>query len=263
MEWIIDSINILSVLYVALPLMFLLAIVFYYLAGRSLSKENWDRILDFGKWYLVSVALVISAKMIENGFHERETGLKEMDGFDKYVSIITDTKGIDKRWELCKYFSTVTPTKRLRDGWLIYKESIKADYENYLKLQNKEDSILKKDTITNDDKKELNIINLEKAKYETSISGNTEGTHVIIFTSDKNLDQAKYELNKIAKIIESPRLVLRDGFYVVVSKNYRSRAEAQGDLNNIKNRFTSNPYVSNMDRWCPNPVFNGTYFECK
>lgn len=266
MDWIIDTINIFSVLYIALPFFFVLGLLFYYITGKSVSKENWDKILDFGKWYLISVALVISAKMVENGFHERETGLKEMDGFDKYVTIITDTKGIDKRWELCKYFSTVTPTKRLRDGWLVYKESIKTDYENYLKLQHKEETILKKDSITDADKKELNIINVEKAKYETSISGsgdNNDGSHVIIFTSDKDLDQAKYELTKIAKIVEEPRLVLRDGFYKVVSKNYNSRTEAQNDLNNIKSRFTSKPYVSNMERWCPNPVFNGTYFECK
>lgn len=264
MNWIIDTINILSIVYVALPILALLTIALYYILGKTLSKELWDKIIDFGKWYLVSVAIVIAAKLVENGFQERETGLKEMEGFDKYVSIITDTKGIDKRWELCKYFATVTPTKRLKEGWMLYMESIRSDYEEFLKLQAKEDSLIIKDTLTEADKRLLTRINIEKAKFETSFAGKLSDDWVIIFTSDKVLDQAQFELNKITNAgIESPRLVFRNGLYQVISKSFDSRVAAQAYLNSVKNKFTSRPYVSNMAKWCDDPVFNGTYYECQ
>lgn len=201
---------------------------------------------------------------MENGFQERDTGLKEMEGFDKYVTIITDTKGIDKRWELCKYFTTVTPTKRLRDGWLAYQESIKKDYDAFEALQKREDNIIKKDSLTKADQKELASINIEKAKFETSITGNSQENWVIIFTSDTNLPQAQYEFDRLIKAgIDSPRLILRGGLYQTTSGNYNSRAEAQSYLTSVKSKFTSNPYVSNMAAWCANPVYNGTYYECK
>jgi hypothetical protein len=265
MPWIIDTINFLSIIYVALPLLFLLCIAIYYLAGKTLSKEIWEKLADFGKWYLVSVSIVIAAKMVENGFQERETGLKEMDGFDKYVSIITDTKGIDKRWELCKYFATVTPTKRLKEGWVAYMGSIQKDYEAFQQLQNKEDSLNLKDTLTKADQKQLETINIEKQKYDISFNNNNDqDDYVIVFTSDTKLDQAQFELNKINLLqLESPRIVKRNSLYQTVSGNFDSRAAAQAYLNTIKNKFTSGPYVSKLSRWCPNPVFNGTYYECK
>ena len=88
METITQIINIIGLVYVGIPLIFLIIGLICYLAGKKISQEMFDKIVEFGKWYIVSVAIVFSAKIIETGFTERETGIKEMQVYDKYVETI-------------------------------------------------------------------------------------------------------------------------------------------------------------------------------
>jgi len=124
MESITLTLNIIGLIYVAMPLVFSIIFLIYYLLGKRISQENLNKTIEFSKWYLVSVAIVFSAKMIESGFSERETGLKEMQVYDKYVETILKADNIEARWRLAEYFAAVTPTDRLRERWIAYKDVI-------------------------------------------------------------------------------------------------------------------------------------------
>lgn len=61
-----------------------------------------------------------------------------MQAFDKYVEIILRADNIEERWKLSEFFSTVTPTDRLREKWIEYKTLIHNDYDTFKQLKSKE-----------------------------------------------------------------------------------------------------------------------------
>lgn len=139
LTWILD---IISLAYIALPLVFLLGVAFYYLRGRTISAAAWTQIVNVGQWYLLSVAVVFAGKLVEKGFTERETGIKEMAIYDKYTTIILKADSVDQAWALTRFFAAVTPTDRLKEGWKEYFKLIDPEYQKIRDDRRKRDSIV-------------------------------------------------------------------------------------------------------------------------
>ncbi|MBS0030694.1 hypothetical protein ACTJJ0_24535 [Chitinophaga sp. 22321] len=134
-----DIINVLAIIYISLPLLFLVVVGILYLIGKKI--KNWDGIIDLAKWYLISVAAVFLGKMIELSIQDRETGMKEMVVYDKYVNIVLHTDSIEQQWALARYFACVTPTDRLRERWQIFYDTINKDYIIYNALKAKRELV--------------------------------------------------------------------------------------------------------------------------
>ena len=263
MDTISQIINWFGVIYIGIPLVCLVVFIIYALFGGSISKENIDRIVDFSKWYIVSVAIVFAAKTIEAGFSERETGIKEMQVYDKYVVTILEADNIEARWKLAEYFSTVTPTERLRVRWLEYKNSIEKDFQKFQELQAKETELLSKGSLTPTQEENLNKVQREKATFENKLLGNKVGRWVIVFSGDTNLESSQYELNKLTKGgVENPQIFFRDRRFRVISKIFLNQQEANDYLNLHKRNIRSDAYIVDLDKWCSSEIFNGDYYEC-
>lgn len=137
--------------------------------NSKLQLEKWRIIMDTLKWLLVSFVLAIVALVIESRFKDRNTGLQEMEIYDKYVHLILDHNEVQKQWNLTRYFIAVTPTDRLRDRWIEYQKVIEPEYEAYkallAELESKEEKISEinlSDTIRNNAlKKEVKTIDKE------------------------------------------------------------------------------------------------------
>lgn len=142
MESFSSLINYIALVYICLPLAFLLFIAVYYLIGKSISSGKWTSIIEFGKWYMASVAVVFIGKMVEASFTERETGIKEIAVFEKYTNIIMKADSVDLAWGLARYFSIVTPTERLRDRWRNLRDTLQVSYVEIQMLRRKKDSLL-------------------------------------------------------------------------------------------------------------------------
>ena len=155
-----SCIDIITIIYIVLPLLVILFIGIYYLIGKRLSATALATIIDVGKWYFVTVAVVFLGKMIESGYTERETGMKEMAVYDKYTSVVMRTDSVDKIWALTRYFATVTPTPRLRNRWIAYYAIIDTEYA---KIQKERTTLLavQKDTTLNPDQKRDSIANTD------------------------------------------------------------------------------------------------------
>ena len=263
MDTLSNIINWFGVIYVGIPLLCFVVLIFYFLFGGKISKEVLDKIIEFSKWYIVSVAIVFAAKIVESSFTERETGIKEMQVYDKYVETILEADNIEARWKLAEYFSTVTPTERLRDRWLAYKDTIKADYLKFKELEEKEIELLSKDSLTSNQKNTLNTLQMEKAKYEKRLVNKSTGSWVIVFTGDSDLNQLKYELNNLVKAgIENPKIYFRNDSYRVISRIFSSKQDATDYLQIHKQKVRNDAYIVNKNTWCPNEIFNGEYYEC-
>jgi len=263
MDTITTIINWFGLIYVGIPIVALIILVFYLAFGGKISGEHLDKIIQFSKWYIVSVAIVFSAKVVESSFTERETGIKEMQVYDKYVATILEADNIEARWKLAEYFSTVTPTDRLRERWDAYKDIIKPDYEEFKKLEREENELLSQDSLTPEQQNKLNNLQLQKSSFERKLVDQNVGRWVVVFATDTGLEPSQYELNKLIKAgIDDPRIYLRNNYFITVSKIFPTKTEALNYLQTNKSKIRSDSYVVNLDKWCAEASFNGEYYDC-
>lgn len=125
----------------ALPLLALIVvavIVIMVLVKTLLKKLTGDDLklyLDFFKWIVVSVALVLITTTIDTIFKDRTAGLAEVNQYDKYVELVIGQDVIGKRWRLAQFFQSVIPSKQLRDRWKEYYDTVSRDYRDSVALQ--------------------------------------------------------------------------------------------------------------------------------
>jgi hypothetical protein len=110
----------LSTLFVLISLSGILAI-YFIIKSKSIENANIDKLIELGKWFIVSVAITLSASIVNDGFREREQDIKEIQVFDKYTSIILEADGVEKRRLLCEYFASVSPEGPIKKSWEKYK----------------------------------------------------------------------------------------------------------------------------------------------
>jgi len=95
--------------------------IYFIIKTKSIENANIDKIIELGKWFIVSVAIVLSASIVNDGFREREQDIKEIQVFDKYTNIILEADGVEKRRLLCEYFASVSPEGPIKKAWEKYK----------------------------------------------------------------------------------------------------------------------------------------------
>jgi hypothetical protein len=265
---IVTITNWLALIYAAIPLAALLVAFLFYVSGKRISEANFAKVVEISKWYLVTVSIVFAAKIIESGFTERETGIKEMQLYDKYVAKILEADNIESRWKLAEYFSAVTPTERLRERWTEYKTLLKPDYDKFKSLEARENELLSEEKdreLAPEDQQELNKIQQQKASLDRSLVETSAGRHAVVFTSDREIGPAKSELEKLSRAgIKDAQLYFRKSRYRTVSLPFETRALAAQYLQVHKEKLRPDVYVVDLDKWCPNASYNKElrYFSC-
>ena len=108
--------------------------------------EKYKYKVELFKWLIGSIALVIMTTIIDWGFKDRAAGLQEIEQYDKYATelIVLNNDPVKKRM-LAQFFSKVTPSEKLRDGWEKYYKEVDAEYREFLR----------KDSIARDKQKAL------------------------------------------------------------------------------------------------------------
>ncbi len=110
------------------------------------TKQDFERLkywISLGKWFVVSVALVIMTTIIDWGFKDRQAGLAELKFYDNYVTelIVLNPSPVQKRM-LAQYFACVGPSDKLRERWKIYHDSIYREYIDYITPLLEEEALL-------------------------------------------------------------------------------------------------------------------------
>lgn len=147
---------------------------------QAFQFEKYKFKMEMFKWFIGSVTLVAITFIIDSGFKERTAGIQEMQAFDQYVEIILKADNIEERWNLSEYFAIVTPTERLRNRWIAYKDSIRPYYNLYKKLKADEFTLrsaaLKSDSVRTNDLKLIEIKNQLAPFEKRLINTNEEGS---------------------------------------------------------------------------------------
>jgi hypothetical protein len=129
MEWLFSSaLWLLAIILVSvIVILGLVKLIFNKLEGEKLTTY-----LDFTKWIVVSVALVIIANVIDASFKDREAGINEIQQYDKYVSLVTQEDKLADKRRLAQYFAIVTASEKLRSRWKVYLDTLDVEYLNTL-----------------------------------------------------------------------------------------------------------------------------------
>lgn len=125
--------------------------------------DRFDQYIELFKWFISSVAIVVVTLIIDTGFRERETGINEMKLYSDYVDVILKANNIEERYKLADYFATVTPTDRLRDRWVEYRNSILESYHEFQTLKRRESELIASEK---DVSEELMKIQIQKEKHQ-------------------------------------------------------------------------------------------------
>ena len=147
-------------------------VVFIYklILNKSVEDAKIDKLIDLGKWFMVSVAMVLGASIVSDSFRAREQDMKEMELFDKYVSTIIQVEGIEQRWLLSEYFATVSPSGKLKEAWVDYHKLLEPPYDEYKQNKEKIAILETKDSNTVQDAKKLASLYQSNMVYEKSLA---------------------------------------------------------------------------------------------
>jgi cbb3-type cytochrome oxidase subunit 3 len=113
-----------------------IVIIYLKIKNKSIENANIDKIIEQGKWVIVSVAITLSASIVNDGFREREQDIKEIGVFDKYTNIVLEASNIEKRRLLCEYFASVSPEGPIRKSWEKYKIVVDKHIDDHCTRQN-------------------------------------------------------------------------------------------------------------------------------
>lgn len=122
--------------------------IYKILKKGEMEKEKVDKLIELGKWCIISVALVTATSIVNDGFREREQDIKEMEFFNKYTEMVTNTNGLEQTWLLCEFFAAVSSQGDLKDAWNRYLMIIKPRYDEYMQNKAELAEIQKKETLS-------------------------------------------------------------------------------------------------------------------
>ena len=190
----------------------------------TIESEKLDKLIDLGKWFIVSVAIVLAAAIVNDGFREREQDIKEIDVFDKYISTITRADGIEQRWLLCEYFATVSPEGHLQKAWVNYQAILKPRYEEYKKNKTEIVEITNKENPTDVEKQKLAVLQVENAVLEKSFlpessiraASMSHDEWVIAAGGDTSIEEANFEVSKAEKVSYAASVYKKGNMYRTV-----------------------------------------------
>lgn len=133
------------------------------------TKENNNRI-DLLKWFINTVVIGLLTFFFTWVLNERKQGVEEIKVYNTYVELVTKVDGLAERRLLAEFFSNVTVSSKLKEGW--------EDYYNILDLQYKNEYILKARNIICDANQKWHLNNV----YLSNLGEYT----ILIGTSDEN-----------------------------------------------------------------------------
>lgn len=95
--------------------------------------ERYKVKIDLFKWLIGTIGLTIITYIINWGFRDREQGMNEISQYDKYATdlIVFNDNPVNRRM-LAQFFSNVTPSEKLKNGWMSYYKEVNNEYISFL-----------------------------------------------------------------------------------------------------------------------------------
>jgi len=240
-------------------------VVYFIIKSQSIPTENIDKIIELGKWFIVSVAITFSASIINDSFREREQDVKEIAVFEKYVDIVLQADSLEKRKALCEYFAAVSPEGPIKTSWENYRDVVDRQIAE---VQENEKRI-----VALEEKEEKGVISpseiVEKVRLEEktsaiaqSLTSTPDYEWAIIAGSDATLEGADHEVDRVKKEGFTASIYKKRSRFRTIVGPFSSQPEAWRFLPEIKKKVRDSSYLVNLATWCTNPQPRTGYTEC-
>lgn len=241
-------------------------VAYSLLKKGNMETDKLDKFFDYFKWVIITLAVSTVTLIVSDLFKERDQDIKELEYFDKYVN---DVKNEDRplvRLQLAKYLSIVAPSGEMKKSWTNYYQTIKQEYDEYIKAQ----SSLKRDTaIVNPTPSQMKKIEENQRKvdlFETPLSSTTNENNsewFIIAGGNENIDDANSKLEKATKINHNSSIIKKGNSYRTVLMGYNSKLEAESQLQLVKKQINPTSYIVRKFLWCNAIEKNDECLVCK
>jgi|GEM_PF-1761946 len=239
-------------------------VAFIVMLRNSLSDGNLDKLISLFKWLIVTVALVVGATIITDGFKERDQDVQELAVFEKYVDTITAANGIEKRWLLAEYFSKVAPPGELRKSWEAYRLEIKPSLDEYKANKAKLSTLESIEKPTTSEKQKIAELQDKTEVLEQSLIEKDEPQEwLIIAGGDSTIREAKFEVAKAKKLNFDAVIYKKGNMFRMVIPGFTTKTDAVTRLPEIKTSIDSGSYIVKLNTWCREPKAEKEYLVCK
>lgn len=148
-----------------------------------MDNNKFERIkywVEFAKWFLASVALVLTSSIVSWNFTSRDKSFEEVKFYsDKYMTeLIVFNDQIGPRYKLAQFFKNVTVDKKQRQGWERYFEEVKEEFDakqlelkEQAKLKEEFDvRIEKNDSLTPAEKQQFDNLKMEIQQLKSDLN---------------------------------------------------------------------------------------------
>lgn len=91
--------------------------------------------IDLLKWFINTVVIGLLTFFFTWALNERKQGVEEIKIYNTYVDLVTKVDGLAERRLLAEFFSHVTVSSKLKEGWKDYYAILDAQYKNEIAKQ--------------------------------------------------------------------------------------------------------------------------------
>jgi len=244
-------------------------VIYLIIKNKSIENENIDKIIDLGKWFIVSVGITLSASIVNDGFRERGQDIKEMEVFDKYINTILEADSLNKRKLLCEYFAAVSPEGSIKTSWKNYEKIVD---DHISELETDEKTIIdiaekvKKDEASDfeieiKNRLEKKVIVLNQSLIPKQHQDIQEWA--IIAGGDLTLEAASDEVKKIEKLDYPVSIYKKRNSYRTVVGPFLDKTSMSVALVEIKEKVRKGSYAVNLKSWCKTYEIKDGFTDCK
>lgn len=234
--------------------------IYHQVKNEKIAIERVEKIIDIFKYTIVSVSIATTTLIVADLFKEREYDKNEMQAFNEYIPYVVDTASIDKKLIFCQFFVSVTPEGNLKDGWVkwqtyLQKEKIKVEQiEKEMKIY--ANKIYQDTTIAKVDLAEMQLLEQKRQKILSDVNAEDNFSYLVIFSADKEIGGAKYEVNWAKKNIHDNVVIYKKGQWfrtAIIAASYsEANYLAKKIKENTSRKIKMNAYVVSLQNWCSN-----------
>lgn len=178
-------------------------------------KDKHSRI-SLIQWFINTVVIGLLTFFFTWVLDERKQGVEEIKVYNTYVELVTQVDGLAERRLLAEFFSNVTVSSKLKEGWQDYYEVLDRQYKNEIAKQDSiiteidtstilgqerlENAIYVKNKIQNTGLTSPIVQKADISNYEVALQKELEGFQYLL---NQNLDDAIIAFSKAEKSYNS------------------------------------------------------------
>ena len=87
-----------GIIFISITFICIVIICIFIYRSKLTADEKTNKVIELMKWAVGSIALVICSSIISDSFKERQADKDQMTAFNTYITYVTDSGTLAKKW---------------------------------------------------------------------------------------------------------------------------------------------------------------------